>query len=52
MPLTPGTRLGFYEIKFSIAADRARDIRLDRDVAIKVLPSALAGNPERLSPLE
>jgi len=50
MPLTPGTRLGPYEIASPLGAGgmgevyRARDTRLDRDVAVKVLPEGLAGN--------
>ena len=46
MALTPGTRLGYYEILGAIGAGgmgevyRARDPRLDREVAIKVLPAA------------
>src|ERR1041384_3733475 len=58
MPLTPGTRLGPYEILAPIGAGgmgevyRAKDTRLDRDVAIKVLPHALAGDPERLARFE
>jgi serine/threonine protein kinase len=46
--LAPGTRLGPYEIGTAIGAGgmgevyRARDIRLHRDVAIKVLPDHLA----------
>ena len=54
MPLAPGTRLGPYEILAAIGAGgmgevyRARDTKLDREVAIKVLPAALAQDPERL----
>src|SRR5579864_8471444 len=52
MPLTPSTRLGPYEILTSIGAGgmgevyRARDTRLDRTVAIKVLPEHLSSNPQ------
>ncbi len=52
MPLNPGTRLGPYEIVAAIGAGgmgevyRARDTRLGRDVAIKVLPSGLTSNAE------
>ncbi len=55
MALTPGTRLGPYEIAAQIGVGgmgevyRARDTKLKRDVAVKVLPSALAANPERLA---
>jgi serine/threonine protein kinase len=58
MSLSPGTRLGSYEILAPIGAGgmgevyRARDTNLDRDVAIKVLPSALAQDPERLARFE
>jgi serine/threonine protein kinase len=51
----PGERLGPYEILASIGAGgmgevfRARDTRLKRDVAIKVLPEALAHEPDRVS---
>src|SRR5262245_51977057 len=57
MPLAPGTRLGPYEIVAPIGAGgmgevyKARDARLDRQVAIKVLPDAFAGDPERLARL-
>src|ERR1700731_4087852 len=52
MALTPGTRLGPYEIESPLGAGgmgevyRARDTRLDRDVAIKVLPAHLSQNTE------
>src|ERR1700688_1784581 len=52
MPLTPGTKLGPYEIQSPLGAGgmgevyRARDSRLDRVVAIKVLPSHLSQNPD------
>src|SRR5579862_639813 len=58
MPLSLGTKLGPYEILAPIGAGgmgevyKARDIKLDRNVAIKVLPSALAGDPERLARFE
>ena len=58
MPLAAGERLGPYEILASIGAGgmgevyRARDTKLDRDVAIKVLPAALAQDPERLARFE
>src|SRR5579864_7215062 len=50
MPLTIGTRLGPYEVVSSIGAGgmgevyRARDSRLERDVAIKVLPSTFSSD--------
>jgi eukaryotic-like serine/threonine-protein kinase len=52
MPLSAGTRLGPYEILSPLGAGgmgevyRARDIRLDRTVAIKVLPTHLSANPD------
>src|SRR6202049_4639893 len=52
MPLAAGTRLGPYEIVAAIGAGgmgevyRARDTRLGRDVAIKVLPQHLSSNSE------
>ena len=58
MALTPGTRLGPYEIREPIGAGgmgevyRARDTKLDRDVAIKVLPEEFAADPERLARFE
>jgi serine/threonine protein kinase len=58
MPLTSGTRLGPYEILSAIGKGgmgevyRARDTKLDRDVAIKVLPEEFASDPERLARFE
>src|ERR1700674_968864 len=58
MPLVAGDRLGPYEILAAIGAGgmgevyRARDTKLDRDVAIKVLPAALAQHPDRLARFE
>jgi serine/threonine protein kinase len=52
MPLSPGTRLGPYEIVAPLGAGgmgevfRARDPRLGRDVAIKVLPERLSSSPD------
>src|SRR5450432_487121 len=52
MALTSGTRLGPYEIESPLGAGgmgevyRARDTRLDRTVAVKILPSHLSSNPE------
>src|SRR5262249_54312488 len=53
MPLTPGINLGPYEILSSLGAGgmaevyRARDTRLERTVAIKVLPAPLSSDPVR-----
>ncbi len=58
MSLTPGTRLGPYEILAPIGAGgmgevyRAKDTKLDREVAIKVLPAAVAQDRERLTRFE
>ncbi len=52
MPLTTGTRLGPYEILSPIGAGgmgevyKARDTRLDRIVAIEVLPEHVASDPD------
>jgi eukaryotic-like serine/threonine-protein kinase len=58
MALTPGTKLGPYEIQSLLGAGgmgevyRAKDTRLGRDVAIKVLPEKLARDAERLQRFE
>jgi eukaryotic-like serine/threonine-protein kinase len=58
MPLGAGARLGPYEIVAAIGAGgmgevyRARDTRLQRDVAIKVLPETFAADPDRLARFE
>src|SRR3974390_2357055 len=58
MSLTAGTLLGQYEIRSPLGAGgmgegyRAHDKRLDRDVAIKVLPDYLTSDPERLRRFE
>src|SRR5512141_3501264 len=58
MTLSAGTRLGPYEIRSSLGAGgmgevyRARDERLKRDVAVKVLPQSLAADPDALARFE
>ena len=58
MTLTPGARVGPYEVVSAIGAGgmgevyRARDTRLGRDVALKVLPAPFAADPDRLRRLE
>ena len=53
MPLVPGTKLGPYEIASPLGAGgmgevyRAKDTRLDRTVAIKILPQQLSADPVR-----
>ena len=52
MPISPGARLGSYEVLSPLGAGgmgevyKARDTRLDRTVAIKILPSHLADKPQ------
>ncbi|MCL4821075.1 MAG: protein kinase [Vicinamibacteria bacterium] len=58
MPLDPGSRLGRYEIVGPLGAGgmgevyRARDTRLGREVALKVLPASVAADPDRLERFE
>src|SRR3982751_625750 len=55
MSFAPGVRLGAYEVLAPLGAGgmgevyRARDTRLNRDVALKVLPDSFASDPERLA---
>lgn len=55
MPLTPGTRIGVYEVTAAAGAGgmgevyRATDTSLKRAVALKVLPASVASDPERLA---
>jgi serine/threonine-protein kinase len=58
MPLDPGTTLGPYSVTAKIGEGgmgevyRARDTKLDRDVALKVLPQAFTDDPDRLARFE
>src|SRR5260370_26263458 len=58
MSLSPGSRIGVYEIVAAIGAGgmgevyRAGDTKVQRDVAIKVLPDLFARDPERLARFE
>ena len=58
MPLTPGTTLGSYQVTAKIGEGgmgevwQARDTKLDRDVALKVLPEAFTSDPDRLARFE
>ena len=58
LPRLPGTRIGAYEIVVAIGSGgmgevyRARDTRLGRDVALKILPEVFAVDPERRTRFE
>ena len=58
MPLSPGTRIGPYEVVSPLGAGamgevfRARDARLKRDVALKLLPASYSGDADRRSRFE
>ena len=58
MPLIPGTKLGQYQVIESVGTGgmgevyRARDTKLGRDVAIKVLPEEFSRDKERLARFE
>ncbi len=58
MSLEPGTTLGPYQVTAKIGEGgmgedyRARDTKLDRDVALKVLPQAFTEDPDRLARFE
>ena len=58
MPLEPGITLGPYQVTAKIGEGgmgevyRARDTKLDRDVALKVLPEAFTADPDRLARFE
>src|SRR2546426_4278163 len=58
MPLPPGSRLGTYEILGPLGAGgmgevyRARDTRLGREVAVKILPDAVTSSTDRLARFE
>ena len=58
MPLAAGTRLGVFEVRAPLGKGgmgevyRARDTKLDREVAVKILPEEMAKRPERMARFE
>ena len=58
MTLSIGDKLGPYEVRGSLGAGgmgevyRARDSKLNRDVALKILPSNFASDPDRMARFE
>ena len=58
MSLRPGSRLGPYEVTAQIGQSgmgevcRAKDTKLDRNVALKALPEAFTSDPDRLARFE
>ena len=58
MPFEPGTTLGPYGVTAKLGEGgmgevyQARDTKLDRDVALKVLPEAFTSDPDRLARFE
>ena len=58
MPLSPGTRLGHYDVTALLGEGgmgpvwQATDTQLNRDVALKVLPEAFTSDPDRLARFE
>ena len=58
MPLEPGSSLGPYSVTVKIGEGgmgevwQARDTKLDRNVALKVLPEAFTSDPDRLARFE
>ena len=58
MSLTPGTRLGNYEVLSELGSGamgevyKAKDLKLGREIAIKVLPEEMASNERRLRRFE
>jgi eukaryotic-like serine/threonine-protein kinase len=58
MAMSPGTRLGNYEVIGPLGAGgmgevyRARDLRLNRAVAVKILPATFVADPERVRRFE
>ncbi len=58
MAIAPGTRLGSYEVVSPLGAGgmgevfRARDLKLGREVALKVLPAEFSANPDRMRRFE